>query len=121
MGQINKSGNMKLSKRQLDVIDDLFDDTYDEARVMKKDKVSRGIYRKWLKDENFIIPLRLEPYKKLFGIGGLQYIDFIGSWANGLHELLDALNRKNVPVHKENVSINPNWEAYKSRQANKIH
>ena len=66
MGQVNKSGIKKLSKRQLEVIDDLFDGTYDEAKVMKKHKVSRGIYRKWLKDENFIdeLAFRVESKKR---------------------------------------------------------
>jgi hypothetical protein len=31
---------------------------------------------KELKDPQFIIPLRLEPYKKVFGIGKLQYVNF---------------------------------------------
>ncbi len=52
---------------------------------------------KELKDPRFIIPLRLEPYKKLFGIGELQWIDFLGSWAAGLQDLLDALQRQSVP------------------------
>ena len=39
---------------------------------------------KALQDRKFIIPLRLEPYKKLFGIGELQYIDFVRGWAEGL-------------------------------------
>ena len=43
---------------------------------------------KALKDPKFIIPLRLEPYKKLFGIGELQHIDFVRGWAEGLAKLL---------------------------------
>ena len=45
----------------------------------------------------FIIPLRLEPFKKVFGIGGLQYIDFVRGWADGLGKLLDTLKRQKVP------------------------
>jgi len=52
---------------------------------------------KELEDPRFIIPLRLEPFKKLFGIGELQWVDFLGSWARGLHELLDTLEKQNVP------------------------
>lgn len=44
---------------------------------------------KELPDPRFIIPLRLEKFKKLFGIGELQYVDFVGSWAKGLRDLLD--------------------------------
>jgi hypothetical protein len=39
---------------------------------------------KELKDPQFIIPLRIHPYKKVFGIGELQYVDFSESWADGL-------------------------------------
>src|SRR5882757_5052541 len=52
---------------------------------------------KELDDPKFIIPLRLEKYKKLFGIGELQYIDFARGWASGLEKLLDSLRRQRVP------------------------
>lgn len=71
---------------------------------------------KELGDERFIIPLRLEKYKKLFGIGELQYINFQGSWARGLHDLLDTLLDQKVP-RSVDVKINPNWEAYRKRLA----
>ncbi len=74
---------------------------------------------KELKDPRFIIPMRLEPFKKLFGIGELQWVDFLGSWANGLHDLLDALEKQNVPRAIMPV-INPNWENYRKRLAIKV-
>ena len=46
-----------------------------------------------LQDPKFIIPLRLEPFKKVFGIGELQYIDFVRGWADGLGKLLEALKK----------------------------
>jgi hypothetical protein len=46
---------------------------------------------KELNEPKFIIPLRLEPYKKVLGIGELQYIDFVRGWAYGLGKLLDTL------------------------------
>ena len=49
---------------------------------------------KQLKDQRFIIPLRLEPYNKVFGIAGLQYIDFVRGWADGLEKLFGALKRQ---------------------------
>ena len=52
---------------------------------------------KELPDPKFIIPLRLEPYKKVLGIGELQYIDFVRGWAYGLGKLLDTLKRQKVP------------------------
>jgi len=45
---------------------------------------------KQLKDPRFIIPLRLAPFKKLFGIGELQHIDFVRGWADGLAKLFDT-------------------------------
>jgi hypothetical protein len=71
---------------------------------------------KELGDKKFIIPLRLEKYKKLFGIGELQYVNFERGWAEGLVKLLDALHRQRVPRRSEPV-INPNWEAYRRRSA----
>lgn len=70
---------------------------------------------KSLKDKNFLIPLRLEPYKKLFGIGEIQYINFERSWAEGYDKLLDALRRQKVSRDKDKATINPNWEIYRRR------
>jgi hypothetical protein len=72
---------------------------------------------KELGDPKFIIPLRLEPYKKLFGIGELQYIDFVRGWAEGLAKLLDTLKRQKVPREGTRIQINPNWEAFRRRGA----
>jgi len=72
---------------------------------------------KALQDPKFIIPLRLEPYKKLFGIGELQYIDFVRGWAEGLAKLLATLRRQKVPRNESGIRINPNWEAYRRRGA----
>jgi hypothetical protein len=73
-----------------------------------------------LKDPRFIIPLRLEKFKKLFGIGELQYVDFVGSWARGLRDLLRTLQNQHVPCSTSKFEINPNWENYKKRLAIKI-
>lgn len=72
-----------------------------------------------LNDPRFIIPLRIEPFKKIPGIGELQHIDFVGSWASGLRDLMETLERQNVPRNSE-IGINPNWENYKKRLAIKI-
>lgn len=72
---------------------------------------------KSLGDKNFLIPLRLEPYKKLFGIGELQYIDFVRGWGQGLSKLLEALKRQKVPADRHAAKINPNWEIYRRRNA----
>ena len=75
---------------------------------------------KELQDPRFIIPMRLEKYKKLFGVGELQYINFENRWADGLAELLEALESEGVPRDRDQVVINPNWENYKSRHAIRI-
>jgi hypothetical protein len=71
---------------------------------------------KELKDNKFLIPLRIKPYKKLFGIGGLQYIDFVRGWAEGLDKLLETLKRQKVPCRSNGV-IQPGWELHRRRGA----
>lgn len=72
---------------------------------------------KELTDPNFIIPLRLAPFKKLFGIGGLQYIDFEKHWADGLNRLLKYLAKESIPRDISTIRINPNWELYRRRNS----
>jgi TIR domain-containing protein len=72
---------------------------------------------KELKDPRFVIPLRIRPYKKLFGIGGLQYIDFVRGWAEGFEKLLETLKRQKVPIRTGGAVIQPNWELYRRRGA----
>jgi hypothetical protein len=74
---------------------------------------------KELPDKKFIIPLRLEKYKKIFGIGELQYVNFERGWAEGLLKLLTALQRQRVPRRKD-AAINPSWEAYRRRSTIKL-
>jgi hypothetical protein len=72
---------------------------------------------KSLADPKFIIPLRLESYKKLFGIGEIQYLDFVRGWAEGLSKLLETLKRQNIPYDKDRAKINPSWDALRRRHA----
>jgi len=44
---------IKLTKRQLAVIEDLFAGELDEQAVLDKHKVSRNLYNRWLKDADF--------------------------------------------------------------------
>jgi hypothetical protein len=71
---------------------------------------------KELADPKFIIPLRLEKYKKIFGVGELQYVNFERGWSEGLMKLLAALQRQRVEKRREPV-INPHWEAFRRRSA----
>lgn len=92
------------------------DSTLAAVGVLEEIEIAADL-AKQLKDQRFIIPLRLEPYKKLFGIAGLQYIDFVRGWADGLEKLLGALNRQKVPCDAEHATISPNWELYRRRGA----
>ena len=44
----------------------------------------------------------------------------MGSWASGLHDLLDALDKQSVPRSEDEAAINPSWENYRRRLAIKI-
>jgi hypothetical protein len=70
-----------------------------------------------LGDSKFIIPLRLKPYKKVLGIGELQYVDFTRGWAEGLEKLLDQLQRQKAKPDPAKVVINPHWEIFRRRNA----
>ena len=47
------SNAKQLTKKQRDIIDDLFAGQLDEQRILKKHKIDRCLYEKWLADENF--------------------------------------------------------------------
>lgn len=68
-----------------------------------------------LADPNFIIPLRLEPFKKVFGIGELQWVDFSDRWADGLNRLLATLGKQGAPCNPDDVVISQHWEQYRKR------
>ena len=44
---------MKLNKKQLTVIEDLFAGEIDEKQIIEKNKITKNTYNKWLADENF--------------------------------------------------------------------
>src|SRR3569832_739936 len=75
------------------------DTTLQAAGVLEEIEIGTEL-TKTLNDPNFIIPLRLKAYKKIFGIGGLQYINFEEGWAQGLDKRLNALSRQKVPRTK---------------------
>ncbi|MGO9547336.1 MAG: toll/interleukin-1 receptor domain-containing protein [Rhodomicrobium sp.] len=72
---------------------------------------------KELNDRRFIIPLRLASFRKVFGIGELQYIDFVRGWAEGFTKLLDTLKRQQVPRNANGIEIDPIWEQFRRRGA----
>ena len=90
------------------------DSTLEKDGVQEEIGIAEDL-AKQLEDPRFIIPLRLEKFKKLFGIGELQYVDFIYGWAHGLRDLLETLDRQGVPRSMDQVIVNPDWENYKRR------
>lgn len=72
---------------------------------------------KELGDARFIIPLRLEPGKKIKGVGDAVTVDFVRGWGEGVGLLLDALQRQKVPRAGGQAVINPNWEIFRRRGA----
>ena len=63
---MNKKQYKQLSKRQVAVIDDLFIQNMDELEILRKHKLSAGIYRKWLADEAFVeeLEFRIESARR---------------------------------------------------------
>ena len=72
---------------------------------------------KELNDSRFIIPLRLEPGKKVKGVGDAVTVDFVRGWGEGVGLLLDALQRQKVPHPAGEPVIDPNWEIFRRRGA----
>jgi hypothetical protein len=95
------------------------DSTLSKDGVQEEIAIAEDLAKE-LNDPRFIMPLRLETFKKVFGIGGLQYVNFVGSWAQGLRDLLESLERQSIPRSPDKIIINPNWEAYRKRLATKI-
>jgi hypothetical protein len=72
---------------------------------------------KELDDSRFIIPLRLEPGKKVKGVGDAVTVDFVRGWGEGVGLLIDALQRQKVPRPAGQAVIDPNWEIFRRRGA----
>lgn len=90
------------------------DTTLARDGVLEEIEIAKDL-AKSIPDQNFIIPLRMEQFEKLFGIGQLQYVDFERGWAAGLENLLETLRRRKVPRDSSKISIQPNWEQFRRR------
>lgn len=67
---------------------------------------------KRIRDEEFVIPLRLQQYDTPFHIVQAQYIDFVKGWGVGLAELLEALEGYGVPrTPSFHAGSMENWRA----------
>ncbi len=89
------------------------DTTLAREGVLEEIEIATDLVKS-IPDPHFIIPLRMEKFKKVFGIGGLQYVDFVRGWATGLENLLELLKKRKVPLTTA-AQINPNWEVYRKR------
>lgn len=85
------------------------DATLSKTGVLEEIEIANYVGNKLI-DDNFIIPLRLSAYQPVFGITGLQYVDFSISWAAGLKELLSLLEEYGVPRSPSRL-IDPRWSA----------
>ncbi|PDS48486.1 hypothetical protein CO662_28750 [Rhizobium anhuiense] len=72
---------------------------------------------KELGDQRFIIPLRMETFRKIKGLGDTVPVDFVRNWGEGLDKLLDTLQRQKAPRRTDQILINPNWEIFRRRGA----
>ena len=61
--------------------------------------------------------MRLEPGKKVKGVGDAVTVDFVRGWGEGVDLLLDALQRQKVPRAAGEPVIDPNWEIFRRRGA----
>src|SRR5580698_8643936 len=111
-----KSVTSALQSRAIKMLLCCKDDSLSADGVTEEIEIASDL-AKSLNDPKFIIPLRLKQFQKVFGIAGLQYIDFERGWAEGLDMLLDALRRQKVPRYEQNAAINPNWEVFRRRGA----
>lgn len=75
---------------------------------------------KKLNDPRFIIPLRLERYEKVFGMGELQWVDFLPGWENGLSDLLKTLENQSVPRNEESNQITSTWSELRKKFSHSV-
>jgi hypothetical protein len=92
------------------------DETLDKDNVQEEIGIALDLVKQ-LPDPKFIVPLRLKPYKKVLGIGEIQYVDFVRGWAEGLDNLFDKLARLKAKGNPSAIQINPNWELFRRRSA----
>jgi hypothetical protein len=82
-----------ITKKQREVIDDLFAVEADEQQVLTKHKVDRRLYDKWLTDENFIgeFERRLESARRQSDLVIARYATFA---AAKLIQLTESQNQE---------------------------
>lgn len=58
--QVCNKTSKNVSKRQADLIADLFEGRHDEIEALKKHNISKNIYRKWLTEKVYVDELRFQ-------------------------------------------------------------
>lgn len=108
--------NQALQYRAVKVLVFSRDGTLDDPHVQDDLDIALEVANE-LKDRRFVIPLRLEPGRKVKGIGDAVPVDFVRGWGEGLGQLFEALQRQKVPRPISAREINPNWEIFRRRGA----
>lgn len=108
--------NIALQNRAAKVLVLCRDATLADANVIDDLDIALDL-GKSLGDSRFIIPLRLEPGKKVKGVGDAIAVDFVRGWGDGLERLREALQRQQVPRSANETPIDLNWEIFRRRGA----
>src|SRR5262245_40008535 len=74
---------------------------------------------KKIRDDSFIVPLRLASFEPQLQVAHAQYIDFSQSWAAGLGELLALLAERNIPRGSDPSSVDT-WQGVQLKDARTI-
>lgn len=72
-----------------------------------------------LGDNKFLIPLRLQPFRSIFGISDLQYVDFHNNYVDGLSKLIETLQKEQIPKYKH-PTVQPDWEQIRRQNEVKV-
>ena len=71
------------------------DSTLDNDNV--QDDLDIALERaKELGDQRFVLPLRMETFRRIKGLGDTVPVDFVKGWGEGLDKLLDKIGRAHV-------------------------
>ncbi|MGY5790231.1 TIR domain-containing protein len=106
--------NIALQHRAVKVLVCCSNETLENENVQEDIAIAAEV-AELVSDARFLIPLRLDPYRKVKGIGDSVAVDFVRGWGEGLLSLLDALKRQKVPRDPEGVTVDPNWEVFRRR------
>lgn len=108
--------NQALQHRAAKVLLFSRDGTLEDSHVQDDLDIALEIAKE-IGDNRFVIPLRLEPGRKVKGLGDAVTVDFVRGWGEGLGLLLEALRRQKAPRLDSEIKIDPNWEVFRRRGA----